>query len=133
MTPLRVTTLVGTTIRAQGAPAHVELQGPTVAAVSPRSEQPSLSASSSLALNNPNELEHGANVGDASVLLPNVEATPPLPERKPVIVGLSPKSKVARPAYVEPQPGEARRSAALPQPRQVNPTSSTADVLAGGL
>jgi len=63
---------------------------------------------------------------------PNAETAPP-PDGKPVVVQSPAKSKVAVPAHVKPHLPGARRREVVQQPLQVKPSSSTADVLAGGL
>ena len=127
---VRATAGVGTTASAQKATADVALQGPTVAALFAHSSDPLPGASASFSLDTPNDLDIAAKA-KASALARSAE--PPLPDRKPSFVETPRTPRVAAPAYVKPQPRDERRSAVLSQPLQVKPTSSTADVLAGGL
>lgn len=121
--------VLGLNVHEEGATARVDLKSSiaALASLGPGAPWPSVALSTHAALREtPAENE---SRGASS----RAEAPPPLPDRKPVIVQSPARPAVAIPAYVKPLPRAIRRPEVVQQPIQVKPSSSTADVLAGGL
>jgi hypothetical protein len=126
---VRVEGVLGLNVHEDAATARVELKSPVAALASLGSSE----RWPSIALSTPAALRDTPAANELRATPSRAETAPPLPDRKPVIVQSPAKSKVAIPAHVKPLPRATRRPEVVQQPIQVKPSSSTADVLAGGL
>jgi hypothetical protein len=125
---LRVEGVLGLNVHKAVATAQIELKSPVSAMASPGLTErwPSIDASTLAALR-----DAPAN---ASRVTPfGAETPPPLPDRKPTVFQSPATSMVAIPGPVKPLPRATRRPRMIQQPIEVKPSSSAADVLAGGL
>jgi len=126
---VRVEGVLGLNVDEDGATARAELKSPVAAFASLGSSE----RWPSIALSTPAALRDKPAANELRATPSRAETAPPLPDRKPVIVQSPAKSKVAIPAHVKPLLRAIRTPEVVQQPLQVKPSSSTADVLAGGL